>query len=156
MTPSIIIQFERQLYKYNPEESVSGTFRVVDAQPDEINRLEFSVLWYTEGKGDEDLGVHFFLPIHAGNGFETVSSDSCDHSVVGEKSAPCVKRMSESEELTFFFCVPLPASPLSYYGKIVKIHWCVRVRLFLKNGRETKSERIFTIGKIPPIQVKLN
>ncbi len=156
MTPSIIIQFERQLYKYNPGESVSGTFRVVDARPDEVNRIEFSVLWYTEGKGDEDLGVHFFLPILSENGFETAVSDSYNNSAPSENCGSGVQRIPDPDELTFHFCVPLPASPLSYYGKILKIHWCVRVRIYLKNGRESKSERIFTIGKIPPIQVKLN
>ncbi len=32
-------------------------------------------------------------------------------------------------------CV-LPASPLSFEGKLLKIRWCVRLRLFLNDGRE--------------------
>ena len=52
--------------------------------------------------------------------------------------------------------VTLPASPLSYYGMILKIHWCVRVRIFLKNGREVKSEKFFTVGRVPKVQVDLN
>lgn len=154
MIPSVIIQFERQPYRFEPGEDAAGSFRLVDVNAEEVNRLEFSILWYTEGKGDEDMGVHFFAPLAAEDGFGSMESAS---EISDEKKARSyVKRIHDGDELLFRFTAPLPASPLSYYGKILKIHWCARVRLFLKNGREVKSERIFTVGKIPPIQVKLN
>ena len=48
--------------------------------------------------------------------------------------------------------VPLPNSPLSYDGVILKIRWCVRIRLFLTQGREFVEERFFVLGRVPPAQ----
>ena len=50
------------------------------------------------------------------------------------------------------FATDLPASPLSYEGVIVKIRWCVRVRLFFGGGRDFVSEHVFDVGGIPPAQ----
>ena len=50
------------------------------------------------------------------------------------------------------FATDLPASPLSYEGVIVKIRWCVRVRLFFGGGRDFVSEHVFEVGAIPPAQ----
>ena len=62
------------------------------------------MLWYTEGKGDEDLAVHEFRRLSADNGYRA------DPHRVGR------------------FSTTLPNSPLSYEGVIVKVRWCVRVR----------------------------
>ena len=43
----------------------------------------------------------------------------------------------------------LPRSPLSYEGMIVKVRWCVRVRLFFEGGRDFVSEHVFEVGDIP-------
>jgi hypothetical protein len=50
------------------------------------------------------------------------------------------------------FGTDLPASPLSYEGVIVKIRWCVRVRIFFVGGRDFVSEHVFDVGTIPPAQ----
>ena len=47
------------------------------------------------------------------------------------------------------FSTALPASPLSYDGVIVKIFWCVRIRAFLKGGRDFSSEQSFWLGRVP-------
>ena len=47
------------------------------------------------------------------------------------------------------FKTTLPASPLSYDGEIVKIRWCVRVRAFLRRGKEVFFEQPFQLGDIP-------
>jgi len=152
MIASVIIQFDRQPHDFAPLEIVAGTFRTVDVNPEEIARIEFSVLWFTEGKGDEDLGVHFFKVLDWTEG--TLNNElNADLPSVGNQIL-LVSR--DSESLTYYFTVRLPASPLTWYGKILKIYWCVRIRLFLKNGREVKSERVFNVGKIPPVQVELN
>ena len=46
----------------------------------------------------------------------------------------------------------LPASPLSYSGVIVKIRWCVRVRAFLRRGKEVLGERSFQLGDVPSVR----
>ena len=45
----------------------------------------------------------------------------------------------------------LPNSPLSYRGAILSIEWCVRLRLFLRRGREYVLEQSFTLGSVPAI-----
>jgi hypothetical protein len=47
------------------------------------------------------------------------------------------------------FSTLLPASPLSYDGQIVKVCWCVRLRLFLPQGKETVAEVAFRLGNVP-------
>ena len=46
------------------------------------------------------------------------------------------------------FSTTLPASPLSYDGVIVKIRWCVRVRVFPRQGKEVVGELPFVLGEI--------
>jgi len=99
----------------------------IDAVPaDEIQAVEAAVLWYAEGKGDEDLGVHFF-----------------------ERRTPAD---AEDGDLRLLrrFKIKLPLSPLSYQGALLTIRWCVRVRLFLKRGKEYVAEQAFSIGSVPP------
>jgi len=77
------------------------------------------VLWHTEGKGDEDLHVHHFEKI--------TDVPLKEIGVENEQSIQCV----------------LPASPLSYHGQLIRLSWCVRMRLFLEDGREVLSESPF-------------
>ncbi|MFM9068667.1 MAG: hypothetical protein ACKOUR_15255, partial [Planctomycetota bacterium] len=79
----------------------------------------------TEGKGEEDMAVHAFqrrLPANVPHG-DLRQLDSIR--------------------------TKLPNSPLSYAGRIVKIHWVVRVRVFLSRNREAVAEREFTLGAVP-------
>ena len=48
------------------------------------------------------------------------------------------------------FAIVLPTSPLSYEGVIVKVRWCVRVRIFFEGGKDFVSEHVFEVGQIPP------
>ncbi|NIP85768.1 MAG: hypothetical protein GTO03_09485 [Planctomycetales bacterium] len=41
---------------------------------------------------------------------------------------------------------------MSYDGLIVKIHWCVRLRLFLPRGRELVAEQPFQLGAVPRVR----
>jgi hypothetical protein len=83
------------------------------------------VLWYTAGKGEEDMAVHHF------------------ERIVDESSRPLDLRVPRR------FATALPASPLSYDGQIVKVCWCVRLRLFLPQGQEMVSETAFRLGNVP-------
>jgi hypothetical protein len=54
------------------------------------------------------------------------------------------------------FSTRLPNSPLSYDGRIVKIRWCVRVRVFLPRGVELVEDELFQLGCVPrpePVEV---
>ncbi len=45
---------------YAPGDTLSGVFSVGEIDLAELSAVELSVLWHTEGKGDEDLAVHYF------------------------------------------------------------------------------------------------
>jgi hypothetical protein len=98
---------------------------------DDLAGLEISVLWYTEGKGDEDLSVHYFH----------------------RWSAP---RLSELDLTTAQqFETRLPDSPLSYDGHLFRLRWCIRLRAFLHDGPELVTESPFRLssadaGALPP------
>lgn len=89
-----------------------------------IDRLEVSVAWYTEGKGSEDLGVHFF---------ESHSRAELSKSALSQPRHVEVK---------------LPYTPLSFEGKLFKIRWCIRLRLFMADGREKSAEQRFYLGSV--------
>jgi hypothetical protein len=110
---------------YSPGQMLSGEYFVDTTDPQEIKAVELSVLWYTEGKGDEDLAVHHFQRIANDNGTDVDF------------------RLSQQ------FRTALPNTPLSYDGVIVRIHWCVRIRVFMRRGREVVSEQSFQLGMVP-------
>ncbi len=88
-----------------------------------IRSVETSVIWFTEGKGDEDLGVHFFDRRR--------------------------RRQARDGDLqaVYRFKTVLPHSPLSYDGELVKIRWCIRVRVYFGRGREQRVDLPFQLGQ---------
>ena len=124
--PDVVVGFESDQRVFRPGEILSGHYRVDGINPAQLTALELSVLWHTEGKGDEDLAVHLFQR------FLADEAGRLDGREAG------------------WFSTQLPPSPLSYEGRIVKIQWCVRVRLFLAGGREIVREEIFQLGETQP------
>ncbi len=114
---------------YLPGDTVSAEYRIYGAGPHDVKAVELSVLWYTVGQGEEDLAVHFFERI-AGEECEAVDFRASQH-----------------------FGTELPNSPLSYDGLLVKVCWCVRVRVFLPRGKEIAAEQSFTLGEVSPAKV---
>ena len=101
---------------FAPGETLAVEYNLDPSCADEIERLEISVLWFTEGKGDEDMAVHFFERIER----ETVGFVD-------------FRRPRKFETV-------LPTAPLSYEGMIVKIHWCVRP--CVSDSRQTIGGRV--------------
>ncbi len=99
---------------------MAGQFRLDGPATGDVRAVELSVLWHTEGKGDEDMSVHLF---------ERVESD-------------------EDQILDFRqprrFSTVLPGSPLSYDGLIVKIRWCVRPGCSCRTARSCCSTSPFS------------
>ena len=110
---------------FHPGQALSGEFFVETPDPQEIKSVELSVLWHTEGKGDEDLAVHHF---------QRIANDS---------------GQDVDFRRTQQFHTVLPLSPLSYDGAIVQIFWCVRLRVFLRSGRDVVAEQSFQLGMVP-------
>jgi hypothetical protein len=125
---AVTVQLDRDNPVYHPGETLSAAFRLPPVEGQEVKAVEVSVLWYTEGKGEEDLGVHHFARF-------TTQDD-------GLMGPGHEQRISTR----------LPRSPLSYDGVIIKIHWCVRVRVFWNGGKEMVGEAFFRLGQVPPAE----
>lgn len=135
-TPTLDLHLDHPQHHYRPGQVLSGTYHWTDpsleeAHANEVTALEISVLWFTEGKGDEELAVHFF-----------------ERRTLQEAAA-------HQGLHTGHFQTVLPATPLSYEGVIVKIRWCARVRLYLARGREVMAEAPFRLGLVPPARAVL-
>jgi hypothetical protein len=123
--PEIDVQFDRPGRRYSAGDPLVVRYRIGGLDVDAVRAVEVSVAWYTEGKGEEDLFVHAFERIVDRDGLRTaLQGDGLE--------------------------VRLPASPLSYEGVIVKIRWCVRLRVFYVGGRDYVSEHVFDVGSVPP------
>ena len=125
VAPAIDVQFDRANRRYAPGGPLAVRYRVAGLESAELRAVEVSVAWYTEGKGEEDLFVHAF------------------------------ERLTDRSQLLAAlaggtFATTLPPSPLSYEGIIVKIRWCVRIRVFFTGGRDYVSEHVFEVGRVPP------
>jgi hypothetical protein len=125
MQPRVKLELDDGARIYRPGEVFAGQFHLEDVPPQDVCAIELSVLWHTEGKGEEDMSVHHFDRLEPQNG------ESADF------------RQSRH------FSTVLPNSPLSYHGLIVKICWCVRVRVFMTRGRELSLEVPFQLGNVP-------
>ena len=127
-SPVVGLQFDRADRRYEPGDWIAARYRIEGLGDEQLEAVEHSVLWYTEGKGEEDMGVHFF---------ERVADGKAAIDGAGGVS----------------FRARLPASPLSYEGLIVKIRWCARVRIFFRTGRDFVSEHVFEVGRLPPARM---
>ena len=123
--PRIELRFGRPARGYDPGEWVTVEYCIEGLNGERPRALERSALWYTEGKGEEDIGVH---------SFERFATAETIDRVVPEGT----------------FAIQLPTSPLSYEGVIVKIRWCIRLRVFFESGRDHVSEHVFSVGRVPP------
>jgi hypothetical protein len=121
----VTVELDRAPPDYRPDGSLSGAWALAAPLDGPVRAVELSVLWYTDGKGDEDLGVHHF---------ERLSGD--------EAGAIAPGRLNR-------FTARLPRSPLSYDGVLVKVCWCVRVRVFWDGG-EACAEAPFRLGDVAP------
>jgi hypothetical protein len=125
--PLISIQIDHGQNGFEPGAVLAGAFQIDAVNPEELRAVEISVLWFTEGTGDEDIGVHYFERLN----------------------------VADAPEMNFQerrrFQTVLPNSPLSYEGLSVKICWCVRVRVFLASGRDFVAEKPFQLGNVPVV-----
>jgi hypothetical protein len=125
MDPRITLTLREPDRIYSPGDLLACQCQIDADESTELLAMEASVLWYSEGKGDEDMSVHYFL--------RRVAADAENGDL----------------RISYEFRTQLPNSPLSYSGVIVKIRWCVRLRVFLRRGRELCAELPFVIGNVP-------
>jgi hypothetical protein len=125
--PRVLLYFDAQSRHYEPGETLSGYYALEGTPSREVKAVEVSILWYSDGKGEEDLAVHYFDRLDPGAALVDLTQPR-------------------------HFNTRLPLSPLSYAGVILKIRWCVRVRVFLTQGKDLFAEEAFELGSVPPGQ----
>ena len=136
--PRISVTFNHENIQYSGGDQLQAHYIVEGVESQGISAVERSVVWYTEGKGEEDLGVIFFERIQLERRKDGTQTSSVSLS---------------TDHLTGALATDLPQSPLSYEGIIVKIRWCVRVRVFFRSGRDFVSEHIFFLGSVPVVRL---
>ena len=124
MEPLISIQIQEFCPSFRPADLLTVDYQIDAVAKEELQSMEASVLWYTEGKGGGDMGVHYF-----------------ERRVPGD---------AEDRDLRAWrrFQTTLPNSPMTYEGFLVQIRWCVRVRAFLRHGKHAISEHPFVLGEV--------
>ena len=123
MEPLISIQIQGNRPCFQPGEVIECDYQIDAVPAEDLTAVEASVLWYTEGKGGEDLGVHYFerrLPSDADGDLRQWRR----------------------------FQTTLPNSPLTYDGALIRIRWCVRVRAILRQGKQCCHEHPFRLGHV--------
>jgi hypothetical protein len=169
------LAFDRSSKTYAPGDALQIHYVVEGLGEDSIEGVERSVLWYTEGKGDEDLGVVHFERV----GFTAEPGGGAVRPSTRERGLPPDEPVDPQafdfppRLATGSLQVRLPVSPLSYEGLIVKVAWCVRVRVFFSRRARTAhsrpkdrpsrpqprdpqpprdfvSEHVFQLGRLPP------
>lgn len=124
--PEASVRLDGRRRQYEPGELLAGEFRIAASELDQIKAVELSVIWCTEGKGDEDVGLHYF-----------------------KRYAPDGEPLNLHTTTRFVTAQRLPPAPLSYEGLILKIRWCVRLRLFLPHGETLVHDEPFQLGLVP-------
>ena len=103
-------------------------YQITHPDLEKLQVVETSVMWLTTGKGNEDIGVHFFKR--------------------STRKDMGINDLSRTHR----FQTILPPSPLSYDGEILQIRWCVRVKLFFSGGRQLSADLPFTMRPAPKLR----
>jgi len=124
--PSITVQLDEDRTVYKPGEALSGQCGLDPTLAAEAQGVRLSVLWYTEGKGDEYGDAHHIqeLPDETGGQFDP--------------------------DRPWRFETLLPPSPLSYEGVTLRVCWGVRVDVFLAHQEDRTAEVRFQLGEVSP------
>lgn len=130
MEPLVSLTILNSAKNLPPGEILRWEFQIDAVQPKELQAVETSVMWYSDGKGEPEIGVHLFS--------RDVRADFPDGDL-------CCLRKFETK---------LPNSPLSYDGTLIKIQWCIRVRVFLDNAKPYLHDQPFNLGDyvVPAVQ----
>lgn len=121
--PTLEVGFEDDVDQFQPGDFLRCEYTVSLLPEHEIQAIETSVIWMTEGKGDTDIGVHHFER--------------------RPKQALTPDTFKQPQRIS----TVMPASPLTYEGNILKIRWCIRVRLFLPNAHQVTHDCFFSLGE---------
>jgi len=110
-----------------PGGMISGRYLIDPESVPLAARVEVSVYWITEGKGDEDRAAQY------------------------RRSGLIEEGTLFNERGAGRFAIGLPTTPLSYEGVLVKIVWYVQVRITFAGGAESEAAVPFRLGRVGPV-----
>jgi hypothetical protein len=122
----IEIQLTQTPPEYRPGEIISGRVDWLDLDK-QITSLETRLIWYTQGKGDQDVGVAISIP---------------------------AKLTAPTGNLPFEFSAP--PRPFSFSGKLISLIWAVEVVLFPSQAGEREQITISGSGQEVVLDKSLN
>ena len=96
----ITISLDQSNTHFRPGEAISGTVSWADLG-EQTDKLETRLVWYTEGKGNQDIEVIKSLPLH-------------------------VTQPDGSARFEF----TAPTRPFSFSGKLISLIWVIEVVVF--------------------------
>jgi hypothetical protein len=114
----VVVQLDGGREVFWPGDRLAGRYRVVGVEPGDLKSVAVSVHWFTEGKGETDVGVHW-------------------QEERGEPAEPAADGC---------FATTLPPGPWSYDGLVVKVVWCVQVRATRRRGKPLEGLVYFWLG----------
>jgi hypothetical protein len=123
--PTLQITLDRDPAEYEPAATL---LLMCTAPATEARTIELSVLWFTEGKGDEDLTVVYFREWNTPEDLR-------------EWTRPVA------------LSLPLPLTPHSYNGVLLRIHWEARLRMQPQHGAELRAQQRFRLGCVAPVSM---
>jgi hypothetical protein len=114
------IELTQETYPAGGE--LAGAFVVAGGLPDYARKVVLTVLWRTAGKGTVDVGVAHVREWSVR-----------DNSLAGLANPHT-------------FTVPLPRTPLTYDGQIVRIHWAAKVEVLWAADGAAAAEAAFVLA----------
>ena len=127
---TLTIQLEQDKTAFRPGDVVAGTIRW--QLNNQVKQVELRLLWYTQGKGDEDVGL-----------IDTVSFD----------------QPGLSDQRAFRFT--LPNGPYSFSGSLISLTWALELSIRPGDTCERKEITVAPAGReilleaLPEEEVKL-
>ena len=121
---SITIELDRDVY--DAGEFLTGRYRLDPRCASFERHVDILVFWQSMGKGETDRGVQ-----HRES--RTVPDGETTDSAGGE------------------FSILLPASPVTYNGVLIKIAWCMEIRVHAGRDLQCEATIPFQLGHVGPV-----
>ena len=124
----VLLRLDRERATYFPGDTLSGQFYLERISRTELDGAELAILWFTEGKGTTDQGIHAVWRFQP-------------------EECPLDWRWPQR------FSTIIPRAPWSYEGFLIKIRWAVRLRILLRGKSDLICQVPFRVGNLPLISL---
>lgn len=124
----ITISLDQRSAEFRPGDTISGSVSWSQL-PEHITGLEARLLWYTEGKGNQDLDVVASQQLMGEPGDQSERLQNAS-SRMQDASTRLSSGSDGSQEGSARFDFTAPTRPFSFSGKLISLVWTIEVVLF--------------------------